>query len=226
MTRPVLTIGSATVGAAQAAAGALRSPVAAPRSASAPPAAPLGRRAGLTGTGLTGAELISAGSHRRRPGRGRPGPARFDRSGAAGFNHDGWPATTSTTASQASATARFVAPSASVKARPSGVVGTSESPTSGLTSTSRAALDRTAAASSSTGGVSSAGLVGRVEQHGHPATQVVDEDRVGAAPAITSASRRGSPAVSSVSSSRRRARCASRFAHSVSSGSPAGAVAR
>ncbi|PSK53594.1 hypothetical protein B0E53_07104 [Micromonospora sp. MH33] len=115
-----------------------------------------------------------------------------------------------------------------MNARPSGVVGTRDRPTSGLTSTSRAALARTAAASSAMVAVSSAGWwAGSSSTVTQPPRSSTSSVSFGPAAAITSASRPGSAAVSSVVQlPGRRARCAARrVAHSVSSGSPAGAVA-
>src|SRR5215472_10778731 len=63
-----------------------------------------------------------------------------------GLTGTGMPATTNVTVSHRAARARLVVPRASVKARPDGVAGTTESPTSGLIRTNVAKHPPTAAA--------------------------------------------------------------------------------
>jgi hypothetical protein len=151
--------------------------------------------------------------------------------GAAGavFNQVGCPATTRTTASTRAASARLATPSASAKARPGTVVGTTDRPTSGLTTISRAGLAATAAASSVSGSRTASALQpassGPAARDSTALTQPPRSSTSSVSPGwalLTSSARRpGSAPVSSVlQPSGRRAWCAAmRPVHSSSAGS-------
>src|SRR5262249_1292357 len=127
-------------------------------------------------------------------------------------------ATTRTTRSHTSASARLTVPSASANATPAVVAGTTDSPTSGETRTTRPAHSRTAA-------TSPAGSTAEPGSDGCAATQPPRASTStawsGLASAISSANRAGDPPVSSGSHPEgRRARCASlRAVHAAADGS-------
>ena len=148
MTRPVAIMGSVVVGAVSASlaggadttatAGVITSGdgISIPGLPGPAGASPADGSVGAAGASV-GAAAGSGATATPPSGSAAGTPARLSQAG--------WPATTSTTASQASATARLVAPRKSVKSCPVAVAGTTDRPTSGLTRTSRAAQSRTAA---------------------------------------------------------------------------------